>query len=158
MDIRGLTRDEVAERERAGLVNDYEPAPTRRTSVIILRNIFIIFNVLLAPLMAVLLVMGQYKDVISVGVVALINTLINIIQEIQAKRALDRIKMENPATACHPRRRAVHHTTGGRTGRLSGPQGGGAGPGRRPPARGPASGDGRIHAHRGIRLYPQAGG
>lgn len=99
MDIRGLTRDEVAERRREGLVNDYEPAPTRRIPVIILRNIFIIFNILLAPLMAVLLVMGQYKDVISVGVVALINTLINIIQEIQAKRALDRIKMENPATA-----------------------------------------------------------
>ena len=99
MSVTGLSQAEVQHRIRQGLVNDYEPAPTKRISVIILRNIFIVFNILLAPLLVVLLLMGQYKDVLSVGVVAMINTLINIIQEIQAKRALDRIRMENPSTA-----------------------------------------------------------
>jgi len=99
MAVTGLMHAEVLEKRKLGLVNDYEPAPTKRVPVIVLRNVFIVFNLLLAPLLVVLLVMGQYKDIFSVGVIAFINTMINIIQEIQAKRALDRIRVENPATA-----------------------------------------------------------
>lgn len=94
----GLSSAEVAERIKQGLVNDFEPQATRSIPVIIIKNIFIIFNVLLAPLFVVLVAMGQYKDVMSVGGVALANTLINMVQEIQAKLALDRIKLANPAT------------------------------------------------------------
>jgi len=99
MNIRGLSQKQVAEKKAAGLINDYEPRKTKSIPVIIIKNIFIIFNILLAPLLVILLLMKQYKDVFSVGGVALLNTLINITQEIQAKLALDRIKMEHPPMA-----------------------------------------------------------
>jgi cation-transporting ATPase E len=96
--IHGLSSEKVREYTRAGLANDWEEESSRSIAWIILKNLFIIFNLMIFPLLALLLMLGQYKDVISVGGIALLNTLINIYQEIRAKLALDRIRVEHPAT------------------------------------------------------------
>lgn len=96
--LQGLSDEEAARRVRAGQANDWEPEPTASIFWIVFSNLFIIFNLMIFPLLAVLLALGQYKDVVSVGGIALLNTAINILQEIRAKCALDRIRMEHPAT------------------------------------------------------------
>ena len=99
MRITGLTREEVLSKKARGLVNDYEPKSNRSIARIIFTNFFTIFNLLLLPLLVILFSLKQYKDVMSVGVIALANTLINLFQEIKSKIALDKIKMSNPPTA-----------------------------------------------------------
>jgi len=94
---QGLSSQEARARAKAGLGNDWEPEPTASLLWIFVSNIFIVFNLMIFPLLAVLLALGQYKDVISVGGIALLNTLINILQEVRAKLALDRIRLEHPA-------------------------------------------------------------
>jgi len=94
--IKGLTSQQVQELTAKGLVNSFSPRPEKKVITIILKNIFIIFNIIIFPFLFVLFMMGQYKDAISVGVVALINTFTNIYQEIKAKIALDKIKLKNP--------------------------------------------------------------
>lgn len=95
--LQGLSEEEAFQRARAGEANDWEPDPTTNIFWIIFSNLFIIFNLMIFPLLAVLLALGQYKDVISVGGIALLNTALNVVQEIRAKRALDRIRLEHPA-------------------------------------------------------------
>jgi len=97
--LEGLTPEKVNAQTRAGLVNNYEEKSSRSVVWIILKNLGTVFNLMIFPLLAMLLALGQYKDVISVGGIALLNTVINIFQEIRAKLALERIRVENPITA-----------------------------------------------------------
>ena len=106
--IEGLSAEKVREYTCAGLANDWEEESSRSVTWIILKNLFIVFNLMIFPLLALLLVLGQYKDVISVGGIALLNTLINIYQEIRAKLALDRIRVEHPATTTVLRGGEIH--------------------------------------------------
>ncbi|MDR2734660.1 MAG: HAD-IC family P-type ATPase, partial [Spirochaetota bacterium] len=96
--LEGLSPEKVRAHTRAGLVNNYEEKSSRSVVWIILKNIGTVFNLMIFPLLAMLLALGQYKDVLSVGGIALLNTVINIFQEIRAKLALERIRVEHPVT------------------------------------------------------------
>ena len=88
----GLTRDQVADRTRRGLVNDIPATTTRTVGEILHANVFTPFNALLGGLLAVILVVGPLQDALF-GVVLVSNALVGIIQETRAKRTLDRLTL-----------------------------------------------------------------
>ncbi len=97
----GLTEAEVAERVARGQVNDVPAAPSRTVAEIVRSNVFTRFNALLGGMLVVILIVGPIQDALFGGVL-IANTLIGIVQELRAKRTLDRL-----AVLTAPRARAV---------------------------------------------------
>jgi magnesium-transporting ATPase (P-type) len=86
---RGLR---AAEAERR-LPERPPPAPTgasRSFGSIVRANVFTLFNVILAAFGTVTLLYGDWRDALFLGIL-LANTAIGIVQEVRAKRALDRL-------------------------------------------------------------------
>lgn len=87
---QGLTAAQVAERVARGDVNDVPAAPTRTVAQIVRANIFTRFNAILGVMLAIILVVGPLQDALF-GFVLIANALIGIVQELRAKRTLDRL-------------------------------------------------------------------
>lgn len=97
-EVNGLTDAEVQARIARGEVNR-TAMPTSRTTVAIVRaNVLTRFNAILGALFVVILMTGPWQDALFGGVFAL-NTLIGIVQELRAKRALDRLALVSQPTA-----------------------------------------------------------
>ena len=86
----GLSEVEVAERVRAGLVNNAARPPTRTVRQIVAANVLTRFNAILGALLVVVLVVGPFQDALF-GVVLVTNAAIGIAGEWKAKRTLDRL-------------------------------------------------------------------
>jgi cation-transporting ATPase E len=86
----GLTEEQVRERIADGRTNDLPVTTSRSVASIIRANVFTRFNALLGGLLIVILIVGPYQDALF-GFVLVANTLIGIIQELRAKRTLDRL-------------------------------------------------------------------
>ena len=97
--LSGLTEAEVTQRRAQGLGNKVPP-PTGRTYVQIFReNIFTFINMVIFLLGAALVLVGRPSDaLISLGVISA-NVLVSVVQEIRAKRTLDRIALLTRPTA-----------------------------------------------------------
>ena len=89
--IRGLTRTEVAERVRRGEVNRTRQSHAVEYLAIVRRNLLTVFNGLVTPAAVMLFWLGNWRDGIAVSGFALLNTLVGLVQEIRAKRHLDRL-------------------------------------------------------------------
>ena len=87
---RGLRAADVADRVARGEVNRVQAAPTRTVSQIVRANVFTRFNALLGAMLVLILFVGPLQDALF-GVVLVANTLIGIVQELRAKRTLDRL-------------------------------------------------------------------
>jgi cation-transporting ATPase E len=96
---QGLTSQEVLERRARGL-GHRAPRQTSRSYIQIFReNVFTFINDVLFLLGFVLVVLGKVSDaVLTVGII-MINVLVSVIQEIRAKRTLDRIALLTRPTA-----------------------------------------------------------
>src|SRR5206468_8036648 len=88
----GLKTAEVQERKRRGEVNDVPAAPTRTVREIVLANVLTRFNAILGVMLVVILIVGPGRDALF-GFVLVANTLIGIVQELRAKRTLDRLSV-----------------------------------------------------------------
>jgi cation-transporting ATPase E len=88
--LTGLSAAEVAERVASGRVNDVPAAPTRTVSQIVRANVFTRFNALLGGMLAIIITVGPVQDALF-GFVLVANALIGIVQELRAKRTLDRL-------------------------------------------------------------------
>ncbi len=97
----GLTEAEVAERVAAGLTNATTLRTSRTTGEILRANVFTVFNGLLVTLFVVVLLTGRWQNALFGGVVVA-NAAIGIVQELRAKRTLDRL-----AVVIAPRARVV---------------------------------------------------
>ena len=86
----GLTTAEVAERVALGQVNDVPAAPTRTVAQIVRANVLTRFNAILGAMLAIILVVGPLQDALF-GLVLIANAAIGIVQELRAKRTLDRL-------------------------------------------------------------------
>jgi cation-transporting ATPase E len=86
----GLTEGEVRDRIARGLVNDTGERTSRTFGEIVRANIFTRFNAILGAMLVVILVAGRPKDALF-GIVLVSNALIGIVQEMRAKRTLDRL-------------------------------------------------------------------
>ncbi|WP_373217676.1 cation-translocating P-type ATPase [Ruminococcus sp. 5_1_39BFAA] len=88
--MTGLTNEQVQERIEEGKINLNENPNTRTYKEIIRENTLTFFNFLNVVLMVMVLLVGSYKNSMFVGIV-LINTVIGIIQEIRAKKTIDKL-------------------------------------------------------------------
>ncbi len=88
--MTGLTNEEVQERIAQGQVNNNENPNTRTYKQIILENTLTFFNFLNLVLLVLVLMVGSYKNSMFVGII-FINTVIGIIQEIRAKKTIDKL-------------------------------------------------------------------
>jgi cation-transporting ATPase E len=89
---RGLTASEVGDRVARGLTNDVPAAPTRTVREIVRANVLTRFNALLGGMLAIILLVGPIQDALF-GFVILANSAIGIVQELRAKRTLDRLTL-----------------------------------------------------------------
>ena len=87
---RGLSAADVAEREALGQVNRVPPTRTRSVGRIVRANVFTRFNALLGAMLAIILVVGPMQDALF-GFVLIANAGVGIVQELRAKRTLDRL-------------------------------------------------------------------
>ena len=91
--IMGLTAGEVAERLAQGLGSVPPPATGRSYAQIMRENVFTTVNTILFSIGFALVLVGQYLDaLVSIGVISF-NLVISLIQEVRAKRTLDRIAL-----------------------------------------------------------------
>lgn len=88
--MTGLTNEQVQERIAEGKVNVNENANTRTYKQIILENTLTFFNFLNIALLVLVLFVRSYKNSMFMGII-LINTVIGIIQEIRAKKTIDKL-------------------------------------------------------------------
>jgi len=90
----GLDDSEVRERVERGEANDAAQCTSRTFLEIVKANVLTRFNAILGSMLAVILVVGPVQDSLF-GVVLVTNALIGIVQEVRAKRTLDRLAVLN---------------------------------------------------------------
>ena len=88
--MTGLTNEQVQERIAEGKVNVNENPNTRTYKQIILENTLTFFNFLNIVLLVLVLFVRSYKNSMFMGII-LINTVIGIIQEVRAKKTIDKL-------------------------------------------------------------------
>lgn len=90
--IIGLSKDEVKERKLKGLVNYDTTAPSKSVKQILFENTFTLFNFINIILAILIILVGSYRNLLFLGVV-ICNTLISSVQEIRAKKTVDKLSI-----------------------------------------------------------------
>jgi len=90
--LTGLTAAEVAERVHRGQTNADGGRSSRSVADIVRSNVLTYFNGLLAVMLVAILVFGQVRDALF-GIVLFLNMAIGIVQELRAKRTLDKLSL-----------------------------------------------------------------
>lgn len=94
----GLSAAEVAERIAAGRTNTSDARSSRSVGQIVRANVLTPFNGLLATLFVVIAATGRWQNGLF-GLVIVANAAIGVIQELRAKRTLDRLAVLNAPRA-----------------------------------------------------------
>lgn len=89
--VTGLTPNEVRERTQRGETNDYEARVNRSYWDIFRDNVLNLFNIVLFTLLFIVLLLGDYGTVFFAGISVVSNTFLGMIQEMSAKRRLDKL-------------------------------------------------------------------
>jgi cation-transporting P-type ATPase E len=95
---RGLSSAEVAARRARGLANITAARPSRTIGQIVRSNVLTRFNALLGAMFVVILIVGPLQDA-SFGFILIINSSIGIVQELRAKRVLERVAVVTAPSA-----------------------------------------------------------
>ena len=90
--LSGLTTAQVTEKIKQGKVNRPPKKSGNTIKKIILKNTFTIFNFVNIILAVMILLVGSYKNLLFI-LIAIANTLISIINEIRAKKTVDKMKL-----------------------------------------------------------------
>ena len=88
----GLSEIEVQERIDAGLINGEVDVKTKSVKRILIDNVFTLFNLINTVLVVSVFLVGSYKNMLFYLIVVF-NTLIGIIQELRAKRVIDKLSI-----------------------------------------------------------------
>jgi cation-transporting ATPase E len=94
----GLTTADVADRVSKGQTNVVPNAPTRTVGQIIRGNVFSPINLIVAILAALVIAAGSPKDALFGGVIVA-NSVIGVVQELRAKKVLDKLRVVNAPRA-----------------------------------------------------------
>lgn len=94
----GLTDEQVEEYRGNGWGNEAVASPSKTIPEIIASNVFTYFNLIFTVLGVLLILVGSFRDLTFLPII-LANTLIGIIQEIRAKRTLDKLSVLNAPKA-----------------------------------------------------------
>src|SRR5258708_3978600 len=97
--LQGLSADEVRRRRANGQGNNVKLPASRSYGQILRENLVTVINLILFSLSAALILLGRPLDAIITVSVVSFNIVVGIVQEIRAKRALDRIALLGRPTA-----------------------------------------------------------
>ena len=92
MNLQGLTTKQVNQRIAEGKVNHTSDKIKNTIPKIILRNTLTIFNLVNLILALMIISVGSYKNLLFV-LIAIANTLISIINEVRAKKTIDKLRI-----------------------------------------------------------------
>ncbi|MFS0897228.1 cation-translocating P-type ATPase [Mycolicibacterium litorale] len=106
----GLTDDEVAQRVADGRTNDVPTRAARTTSEIVRANVFTRINAILGVLLVIVLSTGSVING-AFGLLIIANSAIGIIQELRAKRTLDKLAIVGQAKPLVRRRSGTRALT-----------------------------------------------
>ena len=90
--VAGLTSAEVRKRVSDGKVNVVESRVSRSVSSILRSNLLTRFNAIMSAMLVIVLVFGHLPDALF-GFVMVANAVIGIVQELRAKRTLDKLRV-----------------------------------------------------------------
>lgn len=90
----GLTSQQVQEHRLHGWTNKEVDTTSKSTQDIIKENVFTYFNLIFLVLAILLCIVGSFRNLTFLPVI-IANTLIGIIQELRAKKVLDKMSMLN---------------------------------------------------------------
>lgn len=90
----GLTASQVEKRTEANLVNISNVKTKKTIGSIFAKNIFTFFNMTCLTVALALIFVGAYTDLVFMLIVVL-NTAIGIVQEIKAKKTMDKLSLTN---------------------------------------------------------------
>ncbi|WP_166350729.1 HAD-IC family P-type ATPase [Phytoactinopolyspora limicola] len=93
---QGLTSAEVAQRVAQGRTNDVPVRASRGMGEIVRANVFTRINAILAVLFVIVMSTGSYLDGLFAGVIVA-NSLVGMVQEVRAKRTLDKLTIVGQA-------------------------------------------------------------
>jgi cation-transporting ATPase E len=88
----GLTAEQVQDRTGRGLVNRAPESLSKSVRRIVSENVFTLFNLLNVGLALLVLMVGSYRNLLFILVI-ISNTVIGIMQELRAKRTIDRLSI-----------------------------------------------------------------
>ena len=88
----------MQDRVARGLTNDAGERTSRTYYEIIRANVLTRFNAILGAMLVVILAVGEIQDA-TFGIIILVNSLIGIVQEVRAKRSLDRLAVRTAPKA-----------------------------------------------------------
>ncbi len=91
---RGLTAAQAAELSAAGYTNKPAASNTKATGQIIRENTLTFFNLVFVVLAVLLVLAGSFKDMAFL-VIAFINSLIGIIQQLRSRATLEKLNLLN---------------------------------------------------------------
>ncbi|MGL4109833.1 cation-translocating P-type ATPase [Clostridium sp. LP20] len=97
-EVTGLTDNEVRSRIVKGEVNKIPKAPSRTLGQMVRANFFNVFNALNVVLALVCIIAGSPKEAIF-AVVIVVNSVIGVVQELNAKKTLERLSVLSMAHA-----------------------------------------------------------
>jgi cation-transporting ATPase E len=103
----GLSEADVRRRVSDGQTNQVDETTSRTVGEIVRANVLTRFNAILAVLAVAVLATGRLGDALF-AVVLVLNALIGIVQELRAKRTLDRLALLHAPTARVVRGGGVH--------------------------------------------------
>ncbi|MBR2372020.1 MAG: cation-translocating P-type ATPase, partial [Clostridia bacterium] len=94
----GLSQQQVNERKAQNLTNKVERTVDKSYTSIFIDNVFTFFNMLGLSIMVLMFVLGSFGNLFF-SVVILANTAIGIIQEIKAKKSIEKLSIMSAPTA-----------------------------------------------------------
>ncbi|MBR2708941.1 HAD-IC family P-type ATPase [Candidatus Saccharibacteria bacterium] len=92
MEIKGLSKADVEKRVKNGEVNIVPSKNKNTIPKIILKNTLTVFNLVNLILAIMIILVGSYKNLLFV-LIAIANTLISIVNEVRAKRTVDKMRL-----------------------------------------------------------------
>lgn len=94
INIMGLTDEEVRQRVEEGLTNRADISTDKTTKEIVISNVFTYFNLIFLVITILLIMVGSFRNLTFLPII-IGNTVIGIVQEIRAKRTLEKMSLLN---------------------------------------------------------------
>lgn len=94
INIMGLTDEEVRQRVEEGLTNKADISTDKTTKEIVVSNVFTYFNLIFLVITILLIMVGSFRNLTFLPII-IGNTVIGIVQEIRAKKTLEKMSLLN---------------------------------------------------------------
>lgn len=94
INITGLTDEELRQRVEEGFTNRTDISTDKTTKEIVVSNVFTYFNLIFLVITILLIMVGSFRNLTFLPII-IGNTVIGIVQEIRAKKTLEKMSLLN---------------------------------------------------------------